>query len=69
MLFFLLGLISVLLSLPLLTVGTADLSLPAELGRAFVEPALVGRDLSGGWGMTLVCQINAKQSIKYFNVF
>lgn len=67
MLFFLLGLISVLLSLPLLTVGTADLSLPAELGR--VEPALVGRDLSGGWGMILVCQINAKQSIKYFNVF
>ena len=49
--------LAVLISLPLLTVGTADLSLPAELGRAFVEPALVGRDLSGGWGMTLVCQI------------
>lgn len=52
--------LAVLIYLPLLTGGTADLSLPAELGRAFVEPALVGRDLSGGWGMTLVCQISYK---------
>lgn len=52
--------LAVIIYLPLLTGGTADLSLPAELERAFVEPALVGRDLSGGWGMTLVCQINYK---------
>lgn len=55
-----------LISLPLVTGGTADLSLPAELGRAFVVPALVGRDLSGGWGMTLVCQINCKKINKHF---
>ena len=48
-------------SSPLVTGGAAVLSLPAELGRAFVAPALVGRDLRGGWGMTLACQV-----LKYF---
>ena len=43
---------------PLATGGPAVLSLSAELGRAFVAPALVGRDLRGGCGITLVCQKN-----------
>lgn len=38
---------------PLARGGPAVLSLPAEFGRPFVVPALVGRDLGGGCGITV----------------
>ena len=50
--------------LPLATGGPAVLSLPAEFGRAFVVPALVGRDLGGGCGIT-VCSKQIKNLLLY----